>query len=93
MYNLRWSAAAYLYISQKGPLLSSNLLFVSQGQSGEVSYAINVEHSDPKDVASFFFINPTSGSLSVISNLRADDTKRTVYKVSRMLHQQSPSSL
>ncbi len=35
----------------------------------------------PDNVDQFFFVNPTTGALSVITNLRDDDTKRTEYIV------------
>ena len=46
--------------------------------------------SEPEDVNKWFFINPTSGGLSVISNIREDQEKRTVYKVSKGLRLLTP---
>ncbi len=50
--------------------------------SGQVQYMLSSADSVPNTVDEWFFVNPTTGSISVITNLRDDTSKRTEYIVS-----------
>jgi protocadherin Fat 4 len=52
------------------------------GVSGQVRYLLAAEDSVPNTVDRWFFVNPTTGSLSVITNLRDEPSKRTQYILS-----------
>ena len=54
-----------------------------QGESGGLQYSIVAADSSPSDVSAWFFLNPTTGAIFVIANLKQDESQRTEYIVSR----------
>ena len=63
-----------------------NILFIylpfPQGISGQVEYRISQLDSQPQTIGKWFYLNPTTGVVSVSTLLTADPTKRDKYIVS-----------
>ena len=54
--------------------------FVLQGENGVISYKFSTQETVPPYGADYFYINPSTGEILTINNLRGDNTNQ--YRVS-----------
>jgi hypothetical protein len=61
---------------------SDKSCFTMQGAAGMIVYSIVAKDSVPQDISKYFFVNPNTGDITVISRLTDDESLRTKYIVS-----------
>ena len=54
-----------------------------EGVSGDLVYSLDLENSVPSDLGKFFYVNPTTGNVTIIGRLTDDPSKRVQYIVSQ----------
>ena len=57
------------------------LVLLLQGKSGELRYSLKSLESNPVTSDEWFYVNPTTGEVSVKKSLKADTDRETEYLV------------